>query len=180
MVSLRVNKTSNGWTIETYAIHSEAMQTAEALHNREMRTAEALHNKEMRENDAQHNKEIREADDRRYGEVNVEKEKALKIKETADLTALELARESQVYKDERNDSMREQNLKETGVYATRDDLAVVVESFKKMLKPIEEFVSSLQGATKGSQVTMGKVFASIAAAGTIIGIIVSFSVFLTK
>src|SRR5687767_6417131 len=51
---------------------------------------------------------LREADfrfaeerDRRYAEVATEREKALKIKETADLAALGLAREIQTYKDEK-------------------------------------------------------------------------------
>jgi hypothetical protein len=113
-----------------------------------------------------------ELNDRRYGEVGIEKEKALKIKEIADLSALELARESQVYKDERNDAMREQNLKETGVYATRDDLAEVVKGMEKALKPLVDYVSGQQGSMKGSQLTWGKIFASIAAMGTIIGILV--------
>ena len=46
--------------------------------------------------------------DRRYAEVNIEREKALKIKETADLAALQLAREIQSYKDEKANELREQ------------------------------------------------------------------------
>jgi hypothetical protein len=45
--------------------------------------------------------------DRRYSEVGQEREKALKIKETADLAALELARESQTSKDSRADELRD-------------------------------------------------------------------------
>lgn len=134
------------WSIKTYAAHNEAMREVE--------------------------KRFQEERDRRYTEVNVEKEKALKIKETADLTALELARESQVYKDERNDAMREQNLKETGVYATRDDLAEVVTRFDKTIKPVLDYVSAQKGVVTGNQMTMGKIFAIIAAMGTIIGMIV--------
>lgn len=87
--------------------------------------------------------------DRRYSEVAVEREKALRIKETADLAALELARESQTYKDERNDSIREQNIKETGIYATRDDITMVLEKMDKALKPLVDFVSSQQGVSQG-------------------------------
>lgn len=126
------------WTVETYAAHNEAMRVVEDRFQTER--------------------------DRRYTEVNVEKEKALKIKETADLTALELARESQVYKDERNDAMREQNLKDNGIYATRDDLAEVVTRIDKTLKPLLDYVSSQQGMGKGSQLTKGNLYA----AGTII------------
>ena len=110
--------------------------------------------------------------DRRYTEVNVEKEKALKIKETADLAALSLARESQVYKDQQADVMREKNLAASGVYATNADLSLVVDRFEKALKPVVDFISKQQGMTSGSQMTMGKIFAMIAAVGTIIGILV--------
>lgn len=134
------------WTIETYAFHNEAMRVVEGKFQTER--------------------------DRRYTEVNVEKEKALKIKETADLTALELARESQVYKDERNDAMREQSLKNNGIYATRDDLAEVVRGMEKALKPLVDYVSGQQGVAQGSSMTTGRLFAIIAAVGTLVGIIV--------
>ena len=134
------------WTIESYAAYNEALRIADG--------------------------KLQEERDRRYTEVNVEKEKALKIKETADLTALELARESQVYKDERNDAMREQSLKDNGIYATRDDLAEVVKGMEKALKPLVEYISGQQGSVKGSEITMGKIFAGITIMGTIIGILV--------
>jgi len=134
------------WTISTYAAHNEAMREAQ--------------------------RELEKERDRRYAEVNVEKEKALKIKETADLAALSLARESQVYKDQQADVMREKNLAASGIYATNADLAQVVEKIEKSLKPVFEFVSSQQGVDRGSTLTMGKLFAIIAATGTIIGAIV--------
>lgn len=138
------------WTIETYAFHNEEMRKADRSFNEER--------------------------DRRYAEVNVEKEKALKIKETADLTALELARESQVYKDERNDSMREQNLKENGRYATRDDLAAVfaksekalaqvVEEMRLAFKPIVDHIAADNGASK----TTTKLYANVTILVTLLG-----------
>lgn len=144
---------TEAWTIESYVAHNEALRIADEKFQTER--------------------------DRRYTEVGVEKEKALKIKEIADLSALELAREGQVYKDERNDANREANLKSTGIYATRDDLAVVfaksekalglvIDELKAVLKPINEHIA----ADKGSQLTTGKVFAIIAASGTVIGIMV--------
>lgn len=145
------------WTLEAYASHNEQLRELEEKRNDER---------------FKHLAEVAELNDRRYGEVNVEKEKALKIKETADLTALELARESQVYKDERNDAMREQSLKDNGIYATRDDLADVVQKMEKSLKPLIDYVSGQQGVTQGSSITIGRVFALIAAVGTIIGIMV--------
>jgi len=130
---------------------------------------------------AAHNEAMRLADirfqderDRRYAEVNVEKEKALKIKETADLAALSLARESQVYKDQQADVMREKNLAASGVYATNADLASVVDKFEKSIKPLIEYVNSQQGVEKGVALTTGKLFAIIGAVGVIVGVIVKF------
>lgn len=127
----------------------------------------------------QHNEEIRKLEekfhterDRRYAEVNVEKEKALKIKETADLAALSLARESQLYKDQQTDVMREKNLAASGIYATNADLQNMVDKIEKSLKPVFEFVSSQQGMSQNSQMTWGKIFSVIAALGVIIGVII--------
>src|ERR1035437_10966455 len=85
-----------------------------------------------------HNDEIRAIDDkfqaerdRRYTEVNIEREKALKIKETADLAALTLARESQTYKEQQNDALRDKNLSESGIYATNTSLTTAIDALKK-------------------------------------------------
>ena len=149
------------WTIETYALHNEEMRKVELR--------------------------FQEERDRRYTEVNVEKEKALKIKETADLTALELARESQVYKDERNDSMREQNLKETGIYATRDDLSAIfsksekqlssfIEEMKTVLKPVLAHVAE----DKGAAISQNKLYAGITILVVILGAVFTFVNYLIK
>ena len=92
------------WTIETYAAYSEALRAADRRFNDER--------------------------DRRYTEVNIEKEKALKIKETADLAALSLARESQTYKEQQNDALRDKNLSESGVYATNASLSKVADDIR--------------------------------------------------
>jgi len=133
------------WTIATYAVYNEALRVAEA--------------------------KFQDERDRRYAEVNIEKEKALKIKETADLAALELARESQKYKEERNDSMREQTITDKGEYATHADVAVVVDRMEKTLKPIVEYISGQQGATTSGQINTSKTFGIIAATGTVVGIL---------
>src|ERR1035437_7583004 len=104
--------TNTGWTVETYVMHNEAVRILE--------------------------EKLRVESDRRYAEVNVEREKALKIKETADLAALELARESQVYKDERNDAMREQTLSQTGAFATHSDLALVADKMETSINKVAE------------------------------------------
>jgi hypothetical protein len=60
--------------------------------------------------------------DRRYSEVGQEREKALKIKETADLAALELARESQTSKDSRADELRDRFSSGEGNRRGRDQI----------------------------------------------------------
>lgn len=88
---------------------------------------------------------MREADerleaerDRRYAEVNLEREKALLIKETADERALVLQAETQKYKDEKANDLRSQIERERGNYITQSDL-----------KPISDFVQSQIGRTAG-------------------------------
>jgi hypothetical protein len=93
----------------------------------------------------EHLESLRAADDRRYAEVNVEKEKALKIKETADLAALQLAREIQTYKDEKANELREQINSERSMYVTREDMASVVREIKAMIGPLTEFVTAQRG-----------------------------------
>jgi len=87
--------------------------------------------------------------DRRYAEVNVEREKALKIKETADLAALQLAREIQTYKDEKANELREQISSERGLYATKEDVANSAAKLEAMIKPLAEYASSAQGRSSG-------------------------------
>jgi len=112
----------------------------------------------------EHLEALRDADlrfneerDRRYAEVNIEREKALKIKETADLAALGLAREIQNYKDEKANELREQINSERGLYATNKDI-----------DPIKAYVSSQTGRGLGMYalfgVVMTLVMASIAVA----------------
>ncbi len=82
--------------------------------------------------------------DRRYAEVNIEREKALKIKETADLAALQLAREIQTYKDEKANLLREQINSERGLYATNKDL-----------EPLKAYVASQTGRGLGMNALAG-------------------------
>jgi hypothetical protein len=103
---------------------------------------------------------LREADhrfneerDRRYAEVNIEREKALKIKETADFAALGLAREIQNYKDEKANELREQISSERGLYATNKDI-----------EPIKAYVSSQTGRGLGMYALFGVVMTLVMAA----------------
>lgn len=96
---------------------------------------------------------LRAADDRRYAEVNIEKEKALKIKEEADKAALGLAREIQTYKDEKANELREQINSERGLYASKTDLASLGEKIETALRPIQSWMSAQQGVyQKGGDV----------------------------
>ncbi len=97
--------------------------------------------------------------DRRYAEVNVEKEKALKIKETADLAALQLAREIQTYKDEKANELREQINSERGLYATKGDVTSAVEKVEATIVPLAEYVSRQQGRSAGISSTAAAIFA---------------------
>ena len=138
-----MSKPPDGWTIETYAFHNDAMRRAD--------------------------KELVVERDRRYAEVNVEKEKALKIKETADLAALELARESQTYKEQQNDVIRDKSLADSGVYATNSSVAAAITSLRTDLQPLFDFVSGQKGATSGSDRISGRILAVGAILATLLG-----------
>jgi hypothetical protein len=115
--------TTDGWTTDTYAAHNEALRQAEAR--------------------------FQEERDRRYTEVNIEKEKALKIKETADLAALQLARDIQIYKDEKANELREQINSERGLYATKDDLQSAIRELNARISPLLGFVAGQTGRQLG-------------------------------
>jgi hypothetical protein len=113
---------TDGWTISTLKEHWDTVDAA--------------------------NRRFEDERDRRYTEVNIEKEKALKIKETADLAALSLARESQTYKEQQNDALRDKNLSESGVYATNSGVAQAIGKLEQKLDPIFEFISAQKGGTQ--------------------------------
>lgn len=113
----------SSWTIDTLAQHVEALRQAQALFDNER--------------------------DRRYSEVALEREKALKIKEEADKAALGLAREIQTYKDEKANELREQISSERGNYASKGDLRAAMEKFEETLKPIAAYVAAAQGQRAG-------------------------------
>ncbi len=109
--------------------------------------------------------------DRRYAEVNVEREKALKIKEEADKVALDLARQIQAYKDEKANELREQINSERGLYATKDDLNLAIEKVQVAVKPLLEYVTSQQGSPRA--ITAPMLLAFIAAIGAMVTIYVA-------
>jgi len=106
--------------------------------------------------------------DRRYAEVSVEREKALKIKEVADLAALQLAREIQTYKDEKANELREQIASERGHYASKDDLNNVSEKLEATIKPLATWQAANQG---GSSRVSQLISFAITAAAVVVAIV---------
>jgi outer membrane murein-binding lipoprotein Lpp len=86
-------------------------------------------------------REFLEERDRRYSEVKAAEEKALAVKQRADEQALGLAREIQIYKDEKANELREQISSERGSYATKEDLAASVRELTATISPLTSYVS---------------------------------------
>jgi hypothetical protein len=107
--------------------------------------------------------------DRRYAEVALEREKALKIKEEADKAALGLAREIQTYKDEKANELRSQIERERGSYATHIELEAAVSKIGVQLQPVTEFVVASGGRTLGISNLWGYVLGGITAAALLYG-----------
>ena len=78
-------------------------------------------------------------------------QRALEIKETADLAALELAREIQSYKDEKANNLRSQIESERGSYATKDDLDAAQDKFDAQLEPVKVANQVRQGGDLATQ-----------------------------
>jgi hypothetical protein len=133
----------DGWTIATYAIHKEALRQADAR--------------------------FAEERDRRYAEVALEREKALKIKEEADKAALGLAREIQTYKDEKANELREQINSERGNYMTRSEM-----------KPFTDYVTSQQGRDKGIGLIVGGAVIVLGMGFTMLSLLAGLAYFIAR
>ncbi len=127
---------ARGWTLEAYVAHNEAMRVKDA-------EKEALSEKYLNERD------------RRYSEVKQAEEKALRIKEEADKTALGLQRDNQQYRDEKGNELREQIERERGTYITRTEF-----------KPIADYVTGQSGPRA---ITGTTIAAFVAAAALLLG-----------
>jgi hypothetical protein len=125
----------SGWTIETYSAHNEALRQAQ--------------------------KELDAERDRRYSEVDIEKEKALKIKETADLAALSLARDIQIYKDEKANELRSQIERERGTYTTQAELRGATDKIEAIVTPLAAYVASQQGRREGIGASTAVLYAAL-------------------
>jgi hypothetical protein len=95
-----------------------------------------------------HNEALLKERDKRYFEVAIEKEKAIRIKEVGDDKALNLAREIQTYKDEKANELRTQIDRERGTYATHADLTALSDKFDVTLKPILTYVTAQSGGPR--------------------------------
>jgi len=111
------------WTTETYAAHNEALRTAE--------------------------KEFWNERDRRYAEVKAAEEKAIYVKEQADLRAMELERQVRSYKDEAANELRSQIDRERGLYVQHKDLNAAMDKIELMIKPLTTISSERTGKSAG-------------------------------
>lgn len=129
------------------------------------------------------NKEFQAERDRRYSEVNVEREKALKIKEEADKAALGLAREIQTYKDEKANQLREQITSERGSFASKDDLAAAMRELNASIQPLNAYVVGMGGQVAKADSSRVNIVA-VASVGygivATIGVIITVAVLLTR
>ncbi len=138
-------------------------------------TLKALH-------DAQRNGDMRvDAErDRRYAEVATEREKALKIKETADLAALGLAREIQTYKDEKANELRSQIERERREYPTRSELVAAVEKIEAVMHPLADYVTEQRGRSDSRVEHRATLSATTATVGAIVAtVLVSLALYAT-
>ncbi len=86
---------------------------------------------------------------REFDKLREADQRALSIKETADLAALGLAREHQRYRDEQANQLREQINTERLLYVTRPAMEAAVAKIEAELKPVLAFMASQQGRTAG-------------------------------
>lgn len=138
----------SGWTLGSYIAHNEALRLADD----KRRSADERYDNER---------------DRRYAEVKAAEEKALKIKEESDRTALGLQRENQQYKDEKANQLREQINNERGLYATKNDVIAAVDKLGIVIAPLLTYVSTQQGGSKGMRDMWGWIVAALLGGATL-------------
>lgn len=132
----RNGERGGGWTLDTLQEHHQALDAA--------------------------NEKFMVERDRRYSEVNIEREKALKIKEEADKAALGLAREIQSYKDEKANQLREQIGSERGTYATKEDLAASMREIAVKLEAVTSYMAGKGGEDRKSTATTANIVSIVA------------------
>jgi hypothetical protein len=148
----RCDTKGGGWTLDTLQEHWDAMREADQKFDAER--------------------------DRRYSEVNIEREKALKIKEEADKAALGLAREIQSYKDEKANQLREQITGERGSFASKEDLAAAMREITALIAPLTAYVAGQGGGQRQSATSVSNIVAAasvIYAVVATIGAVIAFT-----
>ena len=161
---------TSGWTTEAFIEHMNALRASdrELADERVSRLQERLgHLIDLRNEDNRFGEER----DRRYTEVADQRAAALTIKELADAKALDLAQTNQTYKDDKADKMRDQSLTQSGQYVTHDDLSVLEGKLVRIIEPLVEYMNAQRGVVQGAQMTTGRLFAYIAAGGTVMAIL---------
>lgn len=117
---------------------------------------------------AAYNEALREADHKFYEERDRRYQEKEQIKKEAEDKALHLAREIQIYKDEKANELREQINQERLLYVRKDDIKALEDKYDALIQPLSKFAASRQGREIGVDKTMYYVFAVI---GMIIGLI---------
>ncbi len=112
--------------------------------------------------------------DRRYAEVKAAEEKALRVKEKADEVALGLSRESQTYKDEKANELREQISSERGLYATKNDIAGLREYFDALHRPVVEFIAGANRVDTVKRLDIGQILQLLSVVASLVAIIAVF------
>lgn len=117
--------------------------------------------------------DVRLADerDRRYAEVAIEREKALRIKEAADERALGLQAETQKYKDEKANELRSQINDERLTYVTRTELNAAMEKIEVMMTPLTTWVASQQGRSSGLSAGWGFLVGAVGVAAAVVSLL---------
>lgn len=133
------------WNIETYAAHNEALRAAE--------------------------EKFQEERDRRYNEKEELRKEISEVREKAHANALGLAREIQVYKDEKANELREQINHERLLYVRKDDIQSMEEKYDAILKPILEYTAGRQGRETGVDKTL---YYLIAVVGLAVAILIGY------
>lgn len=121
----------------------------------------------------EHLEAMRAADDRRYAEVTLEREKALRIKELADATALNLARDAQRYRDEQANNLRAQIDKERGLYATHPDLQALSDKFDVLHRPVVEFMAAMNARLSTSSEARNETRLNVNTVVAVLGLLIS-------
>ena len=110
--------------------------------------------------------------DRRYAEVKAEQEKALKIKETADLAALTLARENQSLKDSKVSELEDRINSERNLYATKMDLAAGIATVEALIKPL----TAANQSYSGGRLYAGEIWTRAIAVASLVAVVMTFVV----